>query len=219
MYLTGLTARHLAKIGVFNEVCQNYQIFLDEWNEQVLTNEQQRYEREQELILWLRNLQEHLRKGFELDVYRGISDERLKDEPEARNRKFEDYRMRSILELLLLDGTQDDAVAVDDRWLSGYLTLNHQTPILTIYEILLTLKAHGHLSDDEYYEKLQRLRVENFRYLPITKDEILYHLERAGELIKVPNFQRSESIWLIACSTTNGWKNPLFRRIAAITPK
>lgn len=204
LYLTGLIARHLAKIGVFNEVCQNYQVFLDEWNEQVLNNERQRYEREQELIVWLRNLQEHLRKGFELDVYRGISDERLKDEPEARNRKFEDYRMRSILELLLLDGTQDDAVAADDRWLSGYLTLNHQTPILTIYEILLTLKAHGHLSDDEYYEKLQQLRTENFRYLPITKDEILYHLKRAGETHKSPELSTLRK-YLADCLLDDKW--------------
>lgn len=204
LYFTGLTAQHLAKIGVFNEVCQNYQVFLDEWNEQILTDETQRYEKEQELIVWLQNLQQHLRKGFENDIYQGISSERLKDEPEARNRKFEDYRMRSILELMLLDGTKEDAVAVDDRWLSGYLTLNHQTPILTIYEILLTLKAHGHLSDDEYYEKLQRLRNENFRYLPITKDEIIYHLNRAGENGKSPELSTLRK-YLADCLLDEKW--------------
>lgn len=204
LYFTGLTARHLAKIGVFNEVCQNYQVFLDEWNEQILINESQRYENEKELILWLQNLQQHLKKGFENDIYQGISSERLKYEPEARNRKFEDYRMRSILELMLLDGTTEDAVAVDDRWLSGYLTLNHQTPILTIYEILLTLKAHGHLSDDEYYEKLQQLRKENFRYLPVIKDEILFHLKRAGKTGKSPELSTLRK-YLADCLLDERW--------------
>jgi hypothetical protein len=204
LYLTGLTAQQMAKIGIFSEVCQNYQVFLDERNEQILINEQERYEQGQELILWLRNLQERLKKGFEHDIYRGISDERLKDEPEARNRKFEDYRMRSILELLLLDGTGEDAVAVDDRWMSGYLSLNHQTPLLTIYEILLTLKAHGHLSNDEYYEKLRRLRDENFRYLPVTKDEILYHLERAGETQKSPELSTLRK-YLAECFLDERW--------------
>lgn len=204
LFFTGLTAQHLAKIGVFGEVCRNYQVFLDERNEQIFNNQQQSYEKEQELILWLRNLQEHLRKGFELDVYRGISDERLKDEPEAKNRKFEDYRMRPVLELLLLNGTQEDAVAVDDRWLSGYLNVNHQTPLLTIYEILLTLRAHGHLSEDEYYEKLQRLRIENFRYLPITKDEILYQLKRAGQTRKSPELSTLRK-YLADCLLDDKW--------------
>ena len=204
LYLTGLTAWHLAEIGVFGEVCRNYQVFLDERNEQVLIDENQRYEQGQKLIFWLRDLQDHLRKGFGQDIYRGISEERLKDDPQARNRKLEDYRMRPILELILLDGTQEDAIAVDDRWMSGYLNVNHQTPLLTIYEILLTLRAHGHVDDDDYYEKLRQLRDENFRYLPVTKDEILYHLERAGETRKSPELSTLRK-YLADCLLDEKW--------------
>lgn len=204
LYLTGLTAQQLAKIGVFKEVCQNFDVFLDERNEQILKNEEKGYEQSQELIQWLKNLQEHLKNGFETDTYRGISEERLKDEPDARNRKSEDYRMHSILELLLLNGTKEDAAVVDDRWLSGYFSLNHQTPILTIYELLLTLKAHGHLSDEEFYGKMHRLRNENFRYLSITKEEILYHLNRAGKRRKSPELSTLRK-YLADCLLDEKW--------------
>lgn len=204
LYLTGLTAQQLAKIGIFKEVCQNFQVFLDERNEKILKNQEKRYEQNQELILWLRKLQEHLRIGFETETYLGISDERLKDEPDVRNRKIEDYRMRCILELLLLEGTSEDAVVVDDRWLSGYLTLNHQISLLTIYELLLLLKAHGHLNDDEFYEKILRLRSGNFRYLPITKDEILYHLSRAGQARKSPELSTLRK-YLADCLLDEKW--------------
>lgn len=204
LYLTGLTAHQLAKIGVFKEVCQNYEVFLDERNEQILKNEETRYEQSQELIQWLRNLQEHLKIGFETDTYRGISQERFLDEPDARNRKSEDYKMHSILELLLLNGTKEDAAVVDDRWLSGYFSLNHQTPLLTIYELLLTLKAHEYLSDEEYYAKMHRLRNENFRYLPITKDEILYHLNRAGKGRKSPELSTLRK-YLADCLLDEKW--------------
>jgi len=62
--------------------------------------------------------------------------------------------------------------------LNGYLRRD-AAPIIGVNEVLKLLVSAGSLDVSTYYEKLNRLRAANVRFVPIQADEILYHLQQA----------------------------------------
>lgn len=184
LYLTGRAATRLAKLGLFEAVCRTFPAAMDERNESVLREDIRRFEAEQEAIKWLENLKERLRRGFENKIYQGISLERLRDvEPDINGTQTPDYRERAIREILRLKPSDvvdnNDAAVIEDRFISRHASVENTIPLFTFYELLEYLKQRGFLDEDGYYERLIRLRERNFRYLPPTNEEILYHFRRA----------------------------------------
>jgi tetratricopeptide (TPR) repeat protein len=72
-----------------------------------------------------------------------------------------------------------DIVWIDDRFANSYVRVNI-APIVSAYEILLALRELTIISEDEFFEKLLKLRTSNFRYIPCSREEIIYYLNRAG---------------------------------------
>jgi len=182
LYLTGRAATELAKLDLFEAACRVFPAAMDERNESVLREDIRSFEAEQETIRKLENLKERLRRGFETDVYRGISLERLRDVGAEGKIFTGDYRERALTDSLRLkpsDQETRDAVVIEDRFISRHATVENTIPLFTIYELLEYLKQRGLLCEDEYYECLMGLRERNFRYLPPTGEEILYHFRRA----------------------------------------
>lgn len=52
-------------------------------------------------------------------------------------------------------------------------------PIIGVLEILQALRVNNDLGESEYYSKILHLRAGNVRYVPITSEEIVYHLRQA----------------------------------------
>ncbi len=180
LYLTGRAAGELAKFGLFDETCRVFSITVDERNESALREDVRRFNSEQETVKWLESLKERLRKGFERGTYQGISLGKLKEiEPDNEKTGAIDYRERSIREILLLAPEADDAVVVDDRFISRHAAVESTAPLFTVYELLEYLKMRGFLTEEEYFVHLIRLRERNFRYLSLTSGEIIYHFRRA----------------------------------------
>ena len=200
-YLTGLTAIELAQAGIFDEVCRYFQVCLDERDEQLLKDEMRTFEQKKETADWLKELQKKLGEGFEKEIYQGISVEKLTEKPPPKPAEIlNDYRVEPLLEILQLKGGENDLAIIDDRWASGYLSVNNQTPIFTVYEILIVLKQNEIITENEYYENLQKLKNDNFRYFPSTAREILYHLDNDSEPdVNLSNgrFQRSPELKIL----------------------
>lgn len=85
---------------------------------------------------------------------------------------------RCLEALLAFEGTPRDVIWTDDRYLNGFVRRD-TVPIVGVLEVLRSLAKRGALSNDQYYEKLLRLRAANARFLPLTTDEIVYHLSQA----------------------------------------
>lgn len=182
LYLTGRAATELAKLSLFEAVCHIFPAAIDERNESVLREDVRRFEAEQRTIEQLKNLKERLRRGFESDVYRGISLERLRDVEAEGKALTGDYRERSLTEILRLKSfgpENKDAAVIEDRFISRHSSVDNLIPLFTVYELLEYLKQHDFLTENDYYECLMRLRERNFRYLSVTNEEILYHFSRA----------------------------------------
>ncbi len=182
LWLTGRAATELAKLGLLEETCRVFPASLDERNETALRGDIRRFEKESETVKWLENLKERLRRGFESEIYQGISLERLREEKIGDEENVPpDYRERSIREILRLvpDDDAKDAAVIDDRFVSRHASVESTIPLFTIYELLEYLKASEFLGEDAYFDCLLRLRERNFRYLSVTSDEILYHFRRA----------------------------------------
>ncbi len=133
-----------------------------------------------------------------------ISEEDLNPIPIAKGEKaslIDDYRFQPVQDLIRLNKQEASFAGIDDRYFSGFPTINNQIIIVGIFEILEKLLAEQQISETEYYRKLIQLRNENFRYLPVSEKEINYYLnlcnkeilERNGsqELIKLRQYLAS----------------------------
>ncbi len=118
-------------------------------------------------------------KGKINSKYFLVSEEDLNPIPVTRGEKaslINDYRFQSVQDLIRLNKQELSFAGIDDRYFSGFPTINNQIIIIGVFEILEKLLFEKQISEAEYYQKLLQLRNENFRYLPITEKEVNYYL-------------------------------------------
>jgi hypothetical protein len=187
LLLLNHTAGSLAGAQLLNQTCRHFRVFVDQQYLERIRAEVAEYDRHQELAGWLRRLKDRLSEGLGDGTYVGISmgDELppKTDDPElAAN-----YDFASVNDLIHFKARPGDVVWVDDRYTNSYSNMSGAL-IITVTDILASLRVRGKLTEADYYGKLTKLRAGNIRYLPLKKDEILFHLNRArviqGRLIE-----------------------------------
>lgn len=130
-------------------------------------------ERDRQTEIWLTTLLNRLTTGLAQHRYRLL--------PEApprrgRNDLVDSPRHGVLSDVLNFQGTPQDLVWVDDRFLTGYPTVN-ASPLVGILDMLRLLKVN--MGDGPYFRSLLKLRESQFRHLPLAADEILYWLKKA----------------------------------------
>lgn len=167
----------LAHAEILDSVARSFDIWIEgselERMRTLLRSEDER----QAMQTWLSELRERIRYGIEHAHYHLVPfpHDRLQQDVPDRELTSEE---RVLFTLLLFPAKPNDVIWVDDRCVTGY---QHQDgiPIIGIAEILQHLHSQGVLTDEEYYDKLLMLRAANVRFLPITAEELIHHLERA----------------------------------------
>ena len=177
LYLTDKIAGVLAKSDLLEKTCRYYQVFVDGNYIEFARNALTVYQNAQDLARWLEQVENRLTEGIDAEIYKVIGVEEV--EPKPADEPFEGNAVAAVLmELLRVAPQTNGYVWVDDRLLSSFE--NAATfPIVTVTEMLDFLLEKGELSESEYYQKSLKLRGGNFRYLPLTGAEILYHLNNA----------------------------------------
>jgi hypothetical protein len=178
LFLTELALRKIESLGVLEKVCSHFHVYLDRRILDDINLQIKSVREREELRLWVTNLESKIkvRSGKK---YSFISEDELNPVPLKNDEKSEiirDYRFQSTTELLRLPQKTNSFASIEDRYFSGFSTINNQIPIITIFEILEKLLFENLISKDEYYQNLHRLRTENFRYLPVGKEELDYYL-------------------------------------------
>ena len=172
----------LTEAGVLEKVCQVYKVFVEASYVERIRAEISAYEESQKLAERLRKLEIHLSEGFDKGLYAGVSVEAKQAEitksAENDDDLLKEPSTNGLLELLQLKPVEKSYVWIDDRNVNSFSTANG-TPIVTVTDVLAKLRETGILSDEEYFAKLLLLRAGNFRYLPLRRDEIIYHLGQA----------------------------------------
>lgn len=132
-------------------------------------------QRRRDIEHWLNNLINQLRQGIDNGTYEIIPSLTKK----ANGTHSEAFNFEGLKNLLSLKAHENDVVWVDDRYINGYYFQDGNIPIIGINEILKALVAAKSITISQYYAKISQLRAANVRYIPIEKDEILYHLQQA----------------------------------------
>ena len=176
LYCDGSTAELLVNAGLLRAACGLFRVCVErrELEEAQAALRYQEYAREQ--IGWLNGLIDRLRSGLEDGTYQIIPVPPREDE----HREIvgpSQLDLHCLETLFLFEAEEGDVVWIDDRMAVSY-PARGSVPILGILEVLRALVDVGSLSLGDYYDKLERLRAANARFLPTQQDEILYHLRR-----------------------------------------
>lgn len=185
LYVDDYLVNALEKAGLLSGVCEHYSVFADSGYIERIKGEIEAFERDRQTDVWLRAAENRLSEGFVTETYIGISVE--------EKQIFESVGMPDnvdvdvVGELLQLAPQPDANIWIDDRTVNSH---SHAAgiPIISVTDILDALRRHGQLTDDGYFDRLLKLRAGNYRYLPLTSEEILYHLRAAkiidGEIVE-----------------------------------
>ncbi|QIN84408.1 hypothetical protein GBA63_18505 [Rubrobacter tropicus] len=177
LYCDGGMAELLAGAGILWAACGLFRMRVGQRELDGARASLRYHEYARSQVEWLNDLIDRLRGGIEDGTYEVIP---------APSRKEEDPKLADSAQLDLIcletlfrfEAEDGDVVWIDDRMANSY-PARGSVPIVGVLEVLRALVAAGHLSEDECYDRIERLRAANARFIPLHQDEILYHLRKA----------------------------------------
>lgn len=122
-------------------------------------------------------LAERIHRGSSDGTYRFIT--RDDEIPRAPGEATPDACTLALYDMSLAHKQGAKFVWCDDRFVNAFTEFESAGVIIGISEILTLLRQRLLLPKDAFFEVLSKLRAANFRYLPITTEEILWCLGRA----------------------------------------
>lgn len=177
LFLVGNTIDFLIHANLIDLVCEKFQVYLDPTYIDEARNVMEQVATKDRLGAWLERLTDRINSGLSSGIYKNIEATKTwKEIAEEDERINLDFLIAT--HLLQYEAKEKDILWFDDRVLNSYSTRDKIIPIIGINEVLESLWFRGELTDQEYYYKLLELRASNFRYIPITQQEILYHLKQ-----------------------------------------
>jgi hypothetical protein len=178
LYLMDGAADVLAGAEVLERACDSFEVSVPESCVLEARNTLQEYSRRSAVAAQAQKLIERISAGLEDGRYEFIviSDQRLKETEEFEENESLDFA--AMTELFRYESVKWDILWVDDRAINKH-PFRDGAPIIGINEILVALRNREVIDKHEYYDLLLKLRVQNFRYVPIDEAEILYHLRKA----------------------------------------
>jgi nucleoside phosphorylase len=182
LFLIGDSVSKLAKAGVLGLASERFEVFIDAGYAGAVRGAVENSERRAETEAWVARLIERLRAGLENNLYEGIDSSVASAETEGEEEEQVEgnWDLATTSHLFSFEGRKDDVICFDDRSINAYVSRDNIAAIIGINEILLALMLRGEITQQQYYEKLIKLRAGNYRYVPVSSKEILYHLKRAS---------------------------------------
>lgn len=191
LYCHGNIPELLAEANLLRIICERYIVYIEKQEYEQIKAELYENERRCKILDWLGTLIDKLRQGIHNDTYEIIPVPSVKGTG-SKNTDDKEPNFQCLLALLQFEAKEGDVIWVDDRYINSYFSRG-SVPIIGINAVLKVLVSAGALKVDDYYEKLSKLRASDVRFIPVQKDEILYHLKQA----KVENGKVIETNGLI----------------------
>lgn len=176
LYCYGAIPETLAGADLLTILCQRFRVHISNQIYERIKADYEGYLYMRSLADWVDNLISRLNRGLERQLYRitPISPDKTKQIEAIRS----EHPLDGVLAFLLgFDRQDSDVIWTDDRWLNSH---RHRDgiPIADVYDILKLLVSVNQTTKAQYYQLLHRLRSGNVIFIPIQRDEIVYHLRQ-----------------------------------------
>jgi|GEM_PF-1675914 len=178
IFLMSTLSETLAMANVLDTVCRHFEVYIHQTEVDRIKAELSQFERNEKLREWIDHLRERLKIGIENGTYETITLDNNADSKIQKEDKTYEPAEQLLFDLLTFHPKPGDVICYDDRYLSSHSN-NNGAPIIGITDILALLRELKEIDDETYFVKLIDLRKGNMRYIPLSKEEILYHLNRA----------------------------------------
>lgn len=186
LFCYGNISEVLANANLLHIVCDNYKVYIEIDELERVRLGLQEYKQKTVAAEWLGSLVKRINKGIAEGIYQIISQQY--DAEEARRLKIQTPEILCLLNLVQMKSEGNDVIWVDDRSLNSFATIGTARSI-GIVDVLNGLVGAGIMKIEGYYDKLIKLRAANVLFIPLLKDEVLYHLKKstiddAGQVVE-----------------------------------
>jgi hypothetical protein len=198
IFLMSTLSETLATANVLDTVCSHFEVYIHQTEVDRIKAEMSQFERNEKLREWIDRLRERLRIGIENGIYKAIALDNSADSKIQEEGKTYEPAEQLLFDLLTFHPKPGDVICYDDRHLSSYSN-NNGASIIGITDILAILRELKKIDDETYFAKLVELRKGNMRYIPLFKEEIIFHLHQAeinnGQLIETHELSVLRRYW------------------------
>lgn len=167
----------LTNAGLLRTICERFSVCIEKNELELCKAGLDEYEQRSGLVDWLGVLIDKLSRGIETGTYQIITYP-IGNKDTMPKTQIESLESQCLLTLLSFSPCGKEVVLSDDRYVNSHFRRDN-IPIIGINDILKALVEKRVLDRNGYYEKVCTLRAANARFIPVEKDEILYHLRQA----------------------------------------
>ncbi|WP_146890049.1 hypothetical protein [Deinococcus cellulosilyticus] len=178
--LDNMSLSLLMHLGCFHDVAKTFTVRVSRFHSQVLHDlmvkdfhvlDLHQYPRLKDITLHLQGfIRDQLQEGHLTYL---TEPEELPEDPEGLGN-----HLLGLWHLTTATHPESRAV-VADRWSQGFQADTLKQPIFDVLDILHQLVERKVWKPERMYEALQHLRKARLRFIPVTPDELLYHLNQA----------------------------------------
>jgi hypothetical protein len=172
--LGGGVAQHLGGAGLLDELISNATVYILDGDVATLRSEVSAHNERLRIVAWLKQLQDRIHHGLSDGRYKTVQYKTKRPSGARAPETEEEY---CLWDLLNAKAAGARVAWCDDRFLTRYKQVGRVPPIDTI-DVLSDLRARGQIDTDRLFRCIHRLRDANARYVPVSSEEILYHLGR-----------------------------------------
>jgi hypothetical protein len=175
-------AEQLANAGLLRMLGKRFNVYIGSDEPEALKAELKHLATREQLIHWLRALRERIRTGLDSGSY-------LEEPSPQENDTVKTPEVRCLCDFLNAARPESTLSCCDDRMLSRVYMLG-KSSVVGLFDLLWHLAGQGKITMPDLFGVLHRLRRSNLRYLPLSTDELLHHLQHAkvenAELVETP---------------------------------
>jgi hypothetical protein len=173
LLLVGNTSAVLTSINVIETVCQHFNVYIDDEFIDTIQAAIKNDEDRESLVRWIDRVLKRLNSGIDQGTYLPVEITRKEDD-----RDIENYTVLAFYEFFQFNTKPGDVLCIDDRFSNGFSNRDG-VPIISLLEVIEALRVSQTISEERYFQIILSLRSANVRYVPVMRDEILFHLQQA----------------------------------------
>lgn len=202
IYCWGNILDYFARTNLLPVLCNRFQIYISDTENQDIHQQIEGELQNQRVEQFLRQLLEHIKSGLENGTYQYIQISPAK-KVTAKDIDENHPVLNCIRSLFLFSEQEGDLICIDDRYITSF-AYREAAHIVGMDEILRALVWKNQIDRSEYYRLLTSMRAGNFRFIPLVKDELLFHIQNVrvanGEVVETQELTVLRC-YLAACFT------------------